>query len=154
MDYINENDSEFIKEVKREVVERLEDFIGREHYVCDIGFLLTENENNSGSWYCSSHKAEEFLKKYFNEIGMYHKFYRLNFDENDYFEIDPDDYHHSMEAFQCRMMIFAIESCFSRAVSEIDDVDNIWDDKIEITEEFVEKIKNALTEIKEVEDIW
>ena len=146
--------SDFIEMIKDEVAERLENKIGRREYVCDIGFSLTEGENCNGSWYCSEYEAKEDLKRHFDEMAEYQSYCKCNFGESDYFESEPYDYHHSIECFHCRMMITAIDCCFNQAYNNAFKDEDIWDDKIEITEEFVSKIKEGLKEITDTSDIW
>ena len=157
-EYMNHNDSEFIKMVKEEVIERLENLRGTRHYPCDLGFQLTETENANGSWYCSRYEAREDIKKYLEEYEAYCGWFKATFGEPEYFESDPDDYHHDIESVHCRMMINAIESCFSVACNKAEGKglfeEDFWDDEIEITQDFIDAIKVGLKEIKEVEDIW
>lgn len=144
---------EFTDLVKQEVKERIRDHVGQEHYICDFGFLLTEYENCNGSWFCSTYEAKEFVKKYFDDFEDYQGWYRCNFGEPEWFESEPDDYHHDIESVQCRMMIYAVEECFNNAfdIAFENDKDNIWNSKIEITQDFCDKIEKAL---EEVEEIW
>ena len=144
---------EFLDLVKQEVKDRIRNYLGTYHYPCDYGFLLTESENCNGSWFCSQYEAREFIKKYFEDFEEYQSWYRFTFGEPEWFEAEPDDYHHDIESVQCRMMIEAVEQCFNAAFSKAfdDDEEDIWNTKIEITEEFCDKIENAL---EEVDEIW
>lgn len=139
--------------IKQEVKERIRNYIGQEHYACDFGFLLTEYENCNGSWFCSRYEAKEFIKSFFEDFEDYQSWFRCNFGEPEWFESEPDDYHHDVENVQCRMMINAVDQCFGQAfnIAFKNDEDDIWNSKIEITEEFCDKIEKAL---EEVEDIW
>lgn len=147
---------EFTDLVKQEVKERLPNWIGQLRYPCDLGNYLTENENSNGSWFCSRHDAREFIKKYFEDFEEYQGWYRCNFGEPEWFESEPDDYHHDVENVQCRMMIFAVEQCFGQAFNIAFENDknvsrNLWNEKVEITQDFCDKIIKAL---EEVEEIW
>ena len=51
---------EFVDLVKQEVKERLPNWLGQSHYICDLGFMLTKTENSNGSWFCSRYEAKEF----------------------------------------------------------------------------------------------
>lgn len=148
--------SEFIDMVKEEVVERLENYHGTRTYVCDMGMLLTETENSNGSWYCSREKAREDIRKYLEEYEAYCGYYKANFGETEYFESDPDDYHHDIENVHCRMMIMAVNSCFSQAcnIAFSNKKEDVWNSQQEINDKFIVEIKEALTEINDVEDIW
>jgi hypothetical protein len=147
---------EFTDLVKQEVKERLPNWIGQLRYPCDLGNYLTENENSNGSWFCSRHEAREFIKNFFEDFEEYQSWYRCNFGEPEWFESEPDDYHHDVENVQCRMMIFAVEQCFGQAFNIAFENDknvsrNLWNEKVEITQDFCDKIIKAL---EEVEEIW
>lgn len=147
---------EFTDLVKQEVKERLPNWIGQLRYPCDLGNYLTENENSNGSWFCSRHEAREFIKNFFEDFEEYQGWYRCNFGEPEWFESEPDDYHHDVENVQCRMMIFAVEQCFNQAFNIAFENDknvsrNLWNEKVEITQDFCDKIIKAL---EEVEEIW
>ena len=147
--------SEFINLIKTEVVDRLENLKGTNHYVCDIGFQLTEYENCNGSWYCSRYEAREDIKKYLEEYEAYCSYYKFTFGEPEYFESEPDDYHHDIESVHCRMMINAIDCCFGQAYNNaFKGEEDCWNDKIEIDDEFISKIKKGLEEIDCIEDIF
>lgn len=150
--YMNHNDSEFIKMIKEEVIDRLENLRGTRHYTCDIGMQLTECENSNGSWYCSRNQAREDIRKYLEEYEAYCGYYKANFGEAEYFETDPDDYQHDIESVHCRMMIFAVDGVFNQACNHLKK--DVWNDKIEITDKFIVEIKEAMKEIVDVEDIW
>jgi len=138
---------EFVDLIKQEVKERLPNWLGQHHYPCDLGYTLTEYENANGSWFCSRYEAREFIKKFFEDFEEYQGWYRWNFGEPEWFEAEPDDYHHDIESVQCRMMINAVDQAFNIAFGNND----IWNEKTEITEEFCDKIEKAL---EEVENIW
>ena len=142
---------DFLEMIKQEVKERLPNYEGRMYYPCDLGFTLTESENCNGSWYCSAYKAKEDLKKYFDDMGEYQSWYRMNFGEPDWFESEPDDFRHSEECFHCRMMITAVDNCFNAAFNEAFGNDNTWNEKILVDEEFIKKINEGL---EEVYSIW
>ena len=150
--YINDYDTDFIKVLKEEIIERLNDRINQECYPGDIGFLLTDTENADGSWYCSEYSAKEDLKKYFDEFLSYQGWYHTEFGEPDWFEAEPDDYHHSVESVHCRFMILSIEIAFNIALSKTDYYSD--EDKITITEDFINDIKTALSEISDINDIF
>ena len=147
---------EFVDLVKQEVKERLPNWLGQYHYPCDLGYTLTENENSNGSWFCSRHEAREFIKNFFEDFEEYQGWYRCNFGEPEWFEFEPDDYHHDVESVQCRMMINAVNQCYGAAFNiAYDNSDksrrDIWNENIEIDQAFIDNITNALDE---VEDIW
>lgn len=142
---------EFVDLIKQEVKDRLPNWKGQMKYPCDLGYELTEYENANGSWHCSAYSAKEDIKKYFDDMEEYQSWYRLNFGEADWFESDPDDYHNSLECFHCRMMINAVDVCFNRAFDIAFENTDIWNEKTEIDQDFIDKINTAL---EEVDEIW
>lgn len=142
--------SEFVEMIKEEVKDRIRDRIGQSWYGCDLGFALTEGENANGSWYCSRYKAKEDIKKYFDEYLKFAKYYHEQIGETIYFEGDPEDYQHDVECVHCNMMIMAVESVFSQAFDKIEFVEDCWNNKFEVTEDFVNELCEKLEEIEEV----
>lgn len=143
--------SDFLDKIKQEVKERLPNYLGQFYYPCDLGSKLTENENCNGSWYCSAYEAKEDIRKYLDEYGEYQTWYHTTYGEVDWFESEPDDYHHSIESVHCRMMICAVENCFDAAFNAAFGNSDIWNENTEINQEFIDKINKGL---EEVDEIW
>lgn len=150
-------DSEFIAEVKDKILLELGERIGRSYYICDLGYELTSAENADCSWYCSTYKAKEAIKKYLDEYMLFVGYSRTNLGFIPYFESEPDDYHHSVECVHCSMMIEAVDDVLNLAVSNYEEQSGEEFDqssKIEVTDGFIEKIKKGLVDIDDAEDIW
>lgn len=150
-------DSEFIAEVKDKILLELGERIGYSYYICDLGYDLTSAENTDGSWYYSTYKAKEAIKKYLDEYMLFVGYSRTNLDFIPYFESEPDDYHHGVESVHCAMMIEAVNDVFNLAVSNYEEQSGEEfdrDSKLEITDNFIEKIKKGLVDIDDAEDIW
>ena len=130
-----------LEEIKKDIIERLNGRIGQKHYLCDLGMILTESENANGSWYCSEYKAEQEIKKNFELCGDFVKWHKDIF--GDEFTYNP---FLETEKFHCSTMIFAYENVFNQAVSD----HKKWNEKIEITEKFIEYIKEHLKDVNEI----
>ena len=131
-----------LEEIKKDIIERLNERIGQEHYLCELGMILTENENANGSWYCSEYKAEQEIKKNFELCGDFVKWHKDNF--GDEFTYNP---FLETENFHCCMMICAYENVFNQAVSD----HKKWNEEIEINDKFIEYVADHL---KSVENIF
>lgn len=129
-------DKIWFEEIKSDIINRLEEIEGQSEYLCDIGFKLTECENANGSWYCSTPKARNEIAEHFDEYGAIAEYMK-----NDLcIETNPllDS-----EKFHCQAMITLYEQAFGYAVCNFDE----WDDEIEITPEFIERVKEALSTV-------
>ena len=131
--------------IKEKVIDELNERIGQTVYLCDLGMELSESENVNGSWYCSRYKAEEEVKANFDTCGKFVEWHKMNFGET----LNPFD---DVEKFHCIMMVFAVEGAFSSALNNTEYSD-LWNEKVEITEEFAKAIETALNDV-EMEDIF
>lgn len=50
---------------KNVALEKLDEYVGSNTYLCDLDYMLTERENANGSWYCSTYKAEKDVQEWF-----------------------------------------------------------------------------------------
>ena len=57
--------NDFIEDLKKLIVERLNEHEGSSIYVSDLANTLFESENANGSVFCNSYKTEEFIKENF-----------------------------------------------------------------------------------------
>lgn len=134
-----------LETIKGKVIDELKERIGQTVYLCDLGMTLSESENANGSWYCSRYKAEEEVKNNFNFCGEFVDWYKDNFGET----LNPFN---DVELFHCTMMFFAVEGAFSCALNKTE-YSELWDEKFEITKEFVDEIEKAIEDIEE-DDIF
>ena len=134
--------SELLQSIIEDIPDRLDDMIATREYKTDIATLLTESENNSESWYCSTYKAKEAIQKYWNEIADFVDWYKSNIGG-----LPPYDPFSESELFHCIFMIYAYEQVFYQACSNA----GLDEDEYEINDEFIAKITEGL---KDVEEIW
>ena len=126
----------WFEEIKSDIIARLHGLEDEEHYLCDVGFELTIDENNTGSWYCSTYKARQEIAEHFDEFGAVAEYMRDNFEYNVNPLLDSEKFH-------CCAMINIYEAAFNCAVSGRDD----WNDEIEITPELIAEIEAELNNV-------
>ena len=131
--------------IKEKVIDELNERIGQTVILCDLGMELSESENANGSWYCSRYEAEEDVKAHFDTCKSFVDWYNLNIGGM----LNPFD---DVEKFHCIMMIFAVENAYNSALNNTEYSD-LWDEEVEITEEFVKAIETALDDVT-MEDIF
>lgn len=134
--------SKIVEEIKGFIIDKLEDMEGSEYYLCDIGMELSESENCNGSWYCSSFEVKQAIKENWNLCGDFFEYYKSEFG------MSSENPFENPELFHCQMMIFAVSNSFNYALNKTDFSD-MWNEKIEITEEFVNEIKKTLEDLIE-----
>lgn len=126
----------WFEEVKSDIIARLHGLEGGERYLCDVGFELTVNENNDGSWYCSAFMARQEIAENMDEFGIIAQYM------HDELCIDVNPLLDS-EKFHCAAMVTLYECAFNCAVCGRDD----WNDEIEITPELITEIETELNNV-------
>ncbi|RMD68425.1 MAG: hypothetical protein D6822_07030 [Cyanobacteria bacterium J149] len=121
------------------IKETLPEFIGQSEYVADLGYKLTENENMTGSWYCSAYDATQDLNEWMtdNDAEEVVNYYRQNFG------MIPSDPIGEPEKYHLILVIAGVEYFFNQS----DTVQELWNDEVLITKKLVQKI------IKELENL-
>ena len=123
---------DFIKDILKE---RLKDYKGQTHYLGDIGYKLTENENMTGSWYCSAYDAEEDIKTYINEFFKFTKWYADRYGYTDDISIGNAEVAH---------LIFIIESVRIMFDGVAAELSYTSDDKVTLDDEFISQVNEGL----------
>lgn len=139
--------SKIVENIKEFIVEQLEGREGNEYYLCDIGMTLSESENADGSWYCSAYQAKREIIDNWDFCGSFYEYYKDNFGDTNGLQ-NPFE---NEEGFHCAMMIFAVNNAFNYAVDNSQNYCDYekWNEEIEITEEFILEIKEALKNLEE-----
>lgn len=139
--------SKIVEEIREFIIDRLEEREGNEYYLCDIGMTLTESENADGSWYYSTYEAKQEVIENWDLCGEFYEYYKNNFGDTEGLQNPFDD----VEKFHCQMMIFAVENSFNYAVNHSKNYSDYetWNEQIEITEDFINEIKEALENLTE-----
>lgn len=134
-----------LENIKNFIIERLNEFKGKETYLCDLDMELSERENHNGSWYCSTYKAEQEIKENWDFCKSFFEYYRIEFGAC----LNP----FNTENFHCIMMICAVKNAFNFAVGNNEELVSLLDDEIEINDEFISKIEIGLQNL-ELDDIF
>ena len=113
--------------VLQEMVEHLEDLEGQIVYGCDLAFKLFENENVTGSYTCSSYKANQWIKEYWDYLREVVEDYEFNYGE---LPVNPFD---NAEVFQVQIILHMASSL----VTESDYINKHWDVEIEFTSDII-----------------
>ena len=124
----------WFEEIKADIIDRLSEREGEKIYLCDIGFELTISENNTGSWYCSTHKARQEIGEHWEEFGRIAEYMHDNWGDKTNPMLET-------ELFHARAMVTLYEATFSAAVGSFEE----WNDQIEITAKFIERVRESLT---------
>ncbi len=137
----NEVEKKQIKKVKKMTYEQtclehikdtLPEYIGQDVEICDLGMMLSEGENANGSWYCSTHKAEQDLDEFGRDsVAEFIEDYQSEFGDKPQY-----DAYCEPESFHCLMMIMGVE----KLLNESDTIQEHWNENIELTQEMVDQI--------------
>lgn len=123
---------------KKHIIDTIGNWEGSEVYLSDLGHMLTEGENANGSYYCSTYKAQEDLKAWFDDVAEFIENYKLNFGERPQWDAFTQP-----ELFHCLMMIEGVREMFD----SLEVVYSSDDDMITIDQAFIDAV------IEEVENL-
>jgi hypothetical protein len=99
----------------------------------DLAYDLTQDGNANGSMTFSTYRAEQYIKTWFDNVGVFLDEYK-----NEYGEMPTHNPFNDQELFHCLMVIHGVSIILSQ-------VDFLNDDKdIEITKENAERIKKEI----------
>ena len=122
------------------MIDELNEMEGREIYGADIGYEIFDEANCNGSYTCSTIEAENFICKYFSEIGEVVEDIKFNLGA----EFIPNCFLQS-EKFQVVIMLEMSNSL----CGQCEFVNNNWNNEIELTEENIKLIISQLEELKD-----
>lgn len=128
---------EAMDDAKATIVDYLSEHIGENRNVGDLGFEITEDENNDGYWIVGTQKSvEEAIKNW----GLSQ--YVVDYGKN---ELDADygkEFWENPEGFWCVCMIVLVEHVWNKLVNDLKlDAEG---DEIEITEDLVSRVEEGL----------
>ena len=119
------------------IEDTLPDYQGQELEACELGMTLTEGENANGSWYCSTYKAQEDLKAWFDDVGEFIEEYTNEFGEKPKWDAFID-----AENFHCLMMIVGVE----KIINGLDIIQDHWNKKITLDDKTIKAIIEELNQ--------
>ena len=122
------------------MIDELNEMEDREIYGADLGYEIFSEANCNGSYTCNAIEAENFICKYFSEIGEVVEDIKFNLGA----EFIPNCFLQS-EKFQVVIMLEMSNSL----CGQCEFVNNNWNNEIELTEENIKLIISQLEELKD-----
>ena len=122
------------------MIDELNEMEDREIYGADLGFEIFSEANCNGSYTCSAIEAENFICKYFSEIGEVVEDIKFNLGA----EFIPNCFLQP-EKFQVVIMLEMSNSL----CGQCEFVNTNWNNEIELTEENIKLIISQLEELKD-----
>lgn len=126
---------------KNVALEKLDEYVGNNTYLCDLDYMLTDYENVNGSWYCSEHKAKKDVQEWFEDLGDFVEYYKDNFGDNKNLNVLGN-----VEGFHCLAVICGVADIVQSALSKMN-VDG--DEEVELTPQLVSAIKKNVARVRE-----
>ena len=120
----------------KEVVRELENYEGQVVYGCDLAYLLCKEMFLDGTCTYSTYETIEYLKEWWDDCGDFLEEWKFQTGETLNPFTEPE-----------KFMINMIYEGISIILSEIEFIDNNWNDEFELIDENIKLI------IKQVEDI-
>lgn len=139
----NSQQKNWAKFIKNYLIKSLENYEGATVYGCDLAYLLTESENVNGSFFCSTYKTKQHLKKFDEVCGEFVEYYIDNFGEN------PANFFTESEKFHVQMIIISSDILVGNLpifrTSLLDESScDLWNGKITLDKKTINKIKQQL----------
>lgn len=130
--------------LKNYVIDAMIDELGcmedREIYGADLGYEIFSEANCNGSYTCSTHEAEMFIKEYFEDIGEVL--------DNIKFNLGPENIPNPFTESERFQVVIMLEMC-SSLIAQVSIVDENWNNEFTLTKETIEKITKELEEMKD-----
>ena len=127
----------FITDLKKTIIERLNDYKNTNVYGCDLAHTLFEGENANGSVLCNTYLTKEFIKNNFDLFSDFSEYYKNNFGDNLNIFAEPEKSH----------VILLLESS-AMVLSQLETVNEFWNDSKELTEELINSIVEELNKLE------
>ena len=130
--------NELEKNVRDEIIEKLNQGACENEYGCDLAYSLFESENIDGTFTYNTYEAEEWIKTYFDEIGEVVKNIELNLGK----ESIPNPFTNA-EPFQ----VVIILEVSQYLLSQCEYIEDNWNNEIELTGDVVDLIREQLSNL-------
>ena len=127
----------FITDLKKTIIERLNDYKGTNIHGADLSYILFEGENANGTVLCNTYLTKEFIKNNFDLFSDFSEYYKNNFGDNLNIFAEPEKSH----------VILLIESS-AMVLSQLETVNEFWNDSKELTEELINSIAEELNKLE------
>lgn len=123
--------------VKNLIIERLEEYIGTNCYICVLADTLFEGENIDGSFTYSTYWSKELIKKYWDEFDEMWGDYLIDVGQENNFNIFSKP-----EKFIVLMLLEQAKNLLSNYKNDF--INDNWDNKVELNSENIKKIIESL----------
>ena len=125
------------KWIVEDMIDRLDNVEELGGYVCDLAYLLYEEDNYNGviTGYACYSDAKEWIEQFWVELKEEMEDYQFNFSEY------PNPFEN-----ECVFMVKIVLNAASRLITESEWVQENWNEEVEYTEEVIKQIKAELQE--------
>ena len=127
----------FYTDLINTIIERLNDYKGSNVYGSALAYTLFEGENANGSALCNTYETKEFIKNHFDLFIDFSEYHRDNFGESLDIFAEPEKAH----------VILLLEAA-QVVLSNLDTVNEFWNDSKELTEELINAIVEELNKLE------
>ena len=127
----------FYTDLRNTIIDRLNDYKNTEVYGSELAYTLFEGENANGSVLCNTYKTKEFIKNHFDLFADFSEYYKDNFGESLDIFAEPEKAH----------VILLLEAA-QMVLSNLDTVNEFWNDSKELTEELINAIVEELNKLE------
>ena len=127
----------FYTDLRNTIIDRLNDYKNTNVYGCDLAYTLFEIENADGSVLCNTYLTKEFIKNHFDLFADFSEYYKDNFGESLDIFAEPEKAH----------VILLLEAA-QMVLSNLDTIDEFWNDSKELTEELINAIIEELNKLE------
>ena len=124
----------------KEVIEELENYKGQTVYGCDLAYLLCERMFLDGTCTYSTYETIEYLKEWWDDCGDFLEEWQS---QTGQIILNPFT---EPEKFMINMVYEGV----SIILSEIEFIDNNWNDEFELTDENIKLIIKQVENISEI----
>ncbi len=127
----------FYTDLRKTIIDRLNDYKNTDVYGSELAYTLFEGENANGSVFCNTYETKEFIKNNFDLFADFSEYYKDNFGESLDIFGEPEKAH----------VILLLEAS-QFVLSNLNTVDEFWNDSKELTEELINAIVEELNKLE------
>ena len=132
----------FIDYCKSFIKNRIDYFVGEEHYACDFASIITEEINCNPGIAFSKKKALDNIARWIDDASEYWEYEKNNFGEH---------FHNPFDKPECYLVCMIITAC-DTILMRCSTIDKFWNDKIVFTQEIIDDIKREIVKVNEIWD--
>lgn len=114
-------DREFLKGVAQDIVDRLDNWEGREMSASSLPYNITESESANWSWYCNPVSAKEDILKHWDVFGGVYAYEKVELGGNKYNPFSETEYFHCC----CMIDLYRLTCDMMMGLAGIDSNDEI-----------------------------